>query len=107
MTVTRDTVRRAVRSDAAATEQIPLVLLPTDTVVFTDGTPAPYRVNTTATADGIDVRRGAALIRIRWGTARTASLRFGSSTYFRDARRLVHVLRVPHDGSIDVGITCG
>ncbi|WP_220505642.1 hypothetical protein [Microbispora sp. H10830] len=106
VTVTRDTVRRAVRASGAVTEQIPLVLLPTDTLVFTDGTPAPYHANTTATADGIDVRRGAALIRIRWGTARAASLRFGSSTYFRDARRLIHVLRVPHDGSVDVVITC-
>ncbi|WP_198654605.1 hypothetical protein, partial [Nocardia aurea] len=99
--------RRSVRSTAAATEQIPLVLLPTDTLTFTDGTKAAHGGSTNATADGLDVRRGDTLIRFRWGGARPATLSAGSPTYFRDARRRFHALRIPHTGAIDVTVSLG
>ncbi|MFC7104979.1 hypothetical protein ACFQQB_33755 [Nonomuraea rubra] len=66
--ITRRTIRRTVRANAAATEQIPLVLRPDDVLTFTDGTRAAFGGSTTATADGFDVRRGRTTIRFRWGT---------------------------------------
>jgi hypothetical protein len=107
VTVTRNTVHRSVRATTAATEQIPLILHPTDTLTFTDGTRAAYGADVTATATGLDLRRGNTVIGIRWGTARTAVLRHGASTYLRDGKRLIHVLRVPHEGALDVTITLG
>jgi hypothetical protein len=104
VTVTRDTVRRSVRATTAATEQIPLILHPTDVLTFTDGTAAAYGTDTSATADGLDLRRGDAVIRIRWGATKPATLHNGTSTYLRDGKRRIHVLRVAHDGSIDVNI---
>ncbi|MET8050132.1 hypothetical protein ABZU75_21290 [Streptosporangium sp. NPDC005286] len=105
VTVTRDAVRRVVTTASPATEQIPLILHPTDRLTFTDGTAAPYGANTAATGDGLDLRRGDTVVRIRWGAARPATLRFGSSTYLRDAKQLIHVLRIPHDTGIDVTVT--
>ncbi|WP_329240490.1 hypothetical protein OG417_40525 [Actinoallomurus sp. NBC_01490] len=102
--ITRDTVRRSVRATSAATEQIPLILHPTDAVTFTDGTRARYGADTGATATGLDLRRGNVLIAIRWGTARPATLQHGASTYFRDGERLIHVLRIPHEGRLDTAI---
>jgi hypothetical protein len=105
VTVGRDSVRRTVRAASAATEQIPLIVHSGDVLAFTDGTPAAYGSDTTATADGLDMRRGDTVIRIRWSTARPVTLKHGSSTYLRDGKRLLHVLRVTHEGTIDVTIT--
>ncbi|MER6950965.1 hypothetical protein ABT294_43825 [Nonomuraea sp. NPDC000554] len=105
VTVTDGSVHRSVRAVTAATEQIPLILHPTDRLTFTDGTTAAFGGATSALADGLDLRRSRGVIRIRWGAARTATLSAGSLTYFRDGRRRFHALRVPHDGSIDVTIT--
>jgi hypothetical protein len=107
VTVTRDTVRRSIRATAAATEQIPLILQPTDVLVFTDGTAAAYGADTAASADGLDLSRGDVVIRFRWGTALTATLRSGASTYLRDGKRRIHVLQIPHDGRVEVTITTG
>ncbi|GAA3209494.1 hypothetical protein [Nonomuraea helvata] len=105
VTVADGLVRRSVRAGAAATEQIPLVVHPTDEVVFTDGTAAPYGGSVTATADGIDLRRNGVVIALRWGTPRKATFGVTSVSYLRDGKRRLHVLRVPHDGAIDVTIT--
>ncbi|MGI5228028.1 hypothetical protein [Actinoallomurus sp. CA-142502] len=102
--LTHDTVRRSVQATSAATEQIPLILHPTDKVTFTDGTRATYGADTGATATGLDLRRGNTVIAIRWGTARPATLQHGASTYFRDGERLIHVLRIPHGGRLDTVI---
>ncbi|MFC0629312.1 hypothetical protein [Kribbella deserti] len=89
---------RKVTAAPAATEQIPLVLQPEDEVVFTDGTRVPYNESRTVTAAGLVLRRGGAVIRIDWGTARTATLTATTRTYLRDQRRRVHMLRIPHTG---------
>jgi hypothetical protein len=47
------------------------------------------------------------VIRFRWGTALTATLRSGASTYLRDGKRRIHVLQIPHDGRVEVTITTG
>ncbi|RZT20814.1 hypothetical protein EV649_3967 [Kribbella sp. VKM Ac-2569] len=94
-------VSRRVTATSAATEQVPLVLQPGDEVVFSDGTVVPYGETRTATADGIVIRRGRATITITWSGRRTATLSTSSRTYLRDQRRRVHVLRIPHDGSLE------
>jgi len=94
-------VSRRVTATGAATEQIPLVLQPGDEVVFSDGTVVPYGETRTASADGIVIRRGAATITITWSARRPATLSTSSRTYLRDQRRRVHVLRIPHDGSLE------
>ncbi|MBB5139874.1 hypothetical protein HNP84_009638 [Thermocatellispora tengchongensis] len=104
VSVSRNSVRRVVTATSAATEQIPLILHPTDVVSFTDGTPVAYGANATATANGLDLRRGRSLVSIRWGAARAVNFRFGSSSYMRDGKRLLHVLRVPHEGALDVTV---
>jgi hypothetical protein len=98
------TLRRTVHATTAATEQIPLVLQPGDRVAFTDGTPVGYNTSVSASADGIVIRRAGAVISIRWGTARAATVSTSTRTYLADAKRRVHVLRVPHAGDIDVTI---
>ena len=105
LTFTDTQVRRTVRATADATEQIPLVLRPTDTVAFTDGTTVAYNTTVTATADGIAIHRAGATVTIGWATARSATLSTSTRTYLADATRRVHVLRVPHSGDIDVTIT--
>ncbi|WP_431926183.1 hypothetical protein [Nonomuraea jabiensis] len=105
--VTRRTVRRTVTANAAATEQIPFVLHPTDVLTFTDGTQAAFGGTTTATADGLDLRRGRTTIRLRWSTPLQATLAAGSVRYFRDGARRFHALRIPHQGTFDLTVSLG
>jgi hypothetical protein len=102
--LTDRSVRRTVHATTAATEQIPLVLRPSDTVAFTDGTPVAYNTTVTAVADGLVLRRAGATIAIRWGVPRRATIATSTRTYLADATRRVHVLRIPHDGDIDVTV---
>ncbi|MEV1176328.1 hypothetical protein, partial [Nonomuraea sp. NPDC049784] len=105
--VTRQTIRRTVTANAAATEQIPLVLQPEDVLTFTDGTRATFGGSTTATADGFDVRRGRTTIRFRWDTPLQATVAAGTVRYFRDGARRFHALRVPHQGTFDLTVILG
>ncbi|MEV1238534.1 hypothetical protein ACIBO2_45010 [Nonomuraea sp. NPDC050022] len=105
--VTRRTIRRTVKANAAATEQIPLVLHPTDVLTFTNGTQATFGGSTTATADGFDIRRGRTTIRFRWGTPMEATVAAGSVRYFRDGARRFHALRIPHQGTFDLTVIVG
>jgi hypothetical protein len=97
-------LRRTVHATTAATEQIPLVLRPGDRVAFTNGTPVAYNTTVSATADGIVLTRAGATVTIRWGSARPATLSTSTRTYLKDAARRIHVLRIPHDGDLDVTI---
>lgn len=97
-------VKRRVTATGAATEQIPLVLQPDDEVVFSDGTVVPYNQTRTATADSIVIRRGRATITITWQAPRPATISTSSRTYLRDQRRRVHVLRIPHNGTLETVI---
>ncbi|MBA4863783.1 hypothetical protein H1V43_20870 [Streptomyces sp. PSKA54] len=105
VTVTRQTVRRVVTAHSPGSEQIPLVIHPSDKVTFTDGTEAAYGKATTAPADGLTLRRGNTTILIRWDAMRTASLTGGSTTYLRDGARRTHMLRIPHPGALRLTIT--
>jgi hypothetical protein len=106
LTVNQTSLVRAVRATGSATEQVPLVLLPTDTVTWSTGTNVTYNANSSATARSLTVKRGTATIVVSWGTTnRAATLSTSSRTYLRDAKRRVHVLRVPHGGSLDVTVT--
>ncbi|ONI68493.1 hypothetical protein BWI15_36480 [Kribbella sp. ALI-6-A] len=106
LVTSHDTVSRRVTATSAATEQIPLVLQPGDEVVFSDGTRVPYNESRTATADGLTVKRGRSTITITWSGTRPASLSTSTRTYLRDQRRRVHVLRIPHDGTLATTIHC-
>jgi hypothetical protein len=97
-------VIRRVTATSVATEQIPLVLQPDDEVVFSDGTTVGYNQSRTATADAITIRRGAATIIISWSGTRTATLSTSTRTYLRDQRRRVHVLRIPHEGTLETTV---
>nr|WP_055502137.1 hypothetical protein [Nonomuraea pusilla] len=105
--VTRRTIRRTVTANAAATEQIPLVLQPGDVLTFTDGTEPAFGGSTAATADGFDLRRGGTTIRFRWGVPLQATLAAGSVRYFRDGARRFHALRIAHQGTFDLTIILG
>jgi hypothetical protein len=107
LTLATNVLTRAVRATTAATEQIPLVLLPDDVVSFTDGTPAPYNQSVSTTADGITIHRGQTVVTVAWGQARPVTLTTSTRTYLRDARRRIHVLRIPHAGTIDVSVAAG
>ncbi|MEV0611957.1 hypothetical protein AB0I81_01460 [Nonomuraea sp. NPDC050404] len=102
--VTPGTIRRTVRANAPATEQIPLIVQPGDVLTFTDGTRATFGGSTTATADGFDLRRGRTTIRFRWGAPLEATVAAGSVRYFRDGARRFHALRIPHQGTFDLKI---
>jgi hypothetical protein len=105
LTLNRWSVVRAVKATTAATEQIPLVLQPTDTVTWSTGVKAAYNTTSTATATGLTVTRGTSTLRITWGAARPATLSTSTRTYLRDARRRVHPLRIPHQGTLTVTYT--
>ncbi|NWF25560.1 hypothetical protein HW130_04660 [Streptomyces sp. PKU-EA00015] len=107
VTVTRQTVRRVVTTGSAATELIPLVVHPADGVTFTDGTSASYGSATTATADGLTLRRGRTTVQIRWAAVRTASLTAMPTTYLRGGARRAHLLRIPHDGTLHLTVGFG
>jgi hypothetical protein len=104
LTLARDAVTRAVRATSAATEQIPLILLPGDAVTFANGTTAGFNRTTSAATTGLTIRRGAAVITISWGTTLNATLSATTRTYFRDAARRLHVLRIPHGGTLTTRI---
>lgn len=107
VTVAGQTVRRVVTAGSAATELIPLVVHPADRMAFTNGTAASYGSATTATADGLTLRRGRTTVRIRWQVPRTASLTATSTTYLRGGARRAHLLRVPHDGTLHLTVGFG
>ena len=102
LTLNRTSLVRSVRASGAATEQVPLVLLPTDTVTWSTGAAVTYNTNASATATRLTIRRGTRTITISWATSRAATLSTSSRTYLKDAKRRVHVLRVPHSGALDV-----
>ena len=104
LVIGRASVTRRVTATTAATEQIPLVLQPGDEVVFSDGTRVPYNESRTASADGLVIRRGRTRISITWTGIRAASLSTSTRTYLRDQRRRIHVLRIPHDGTLETTV---
>lgn len=105
LTITRNTVTRAVQATTTATEQIPLILQPGDTVRFADGTPLAYGANASATASSLRIRRGRAAIEIDWGTALPATIEATATTFLRDGKRRLHILRIPHGGQLTTTIT--
>jgi hypothetical protein len=74
--------------------------VPGDVVTFANGATAPYNATTSATATGLTIRRGPTVITITWDRTATATLTTSTRTYFRDGRRRVHVLRIPHGGQL-------
>ncbi|MDX3502471.1 hypothetical protein PV689_11145 [Streptomyces sp. ATCC51928] len=98
-------VRRSVRASSSATETVPLILKASDRVVFGNGTTVPWGGSASATATGLDLHRGPGVVRIRWGAARAASVAAASIRYLRDGSRRMHILKIPHSGSIEVSIT--
>jgi hypothetical protein len=97
-------VQRSVRATSSATETVPLVLRASDRVVFTDGTTVPWGGSAAATATGIDLHRGSGVVQIRWGGPRAATIAAASIRYLRDGSRRMHILKVPHGGSINVTV---
>ncbi|GAA3566511.1 hypothetical protein GCM10022222_58020 [Amycolatopsis ultiminotia] len=107
LTLTKNTVTRAVKGTTALTEQVPLVLKPTDSVSFADGSPAGFGKTSSATTDALVIRRGDTTIRIGWGTALAAKVVATDVTILREGGRRLHVLRVPHPGTLTTTITLG
>jgi hypothetical protein len=64
----------------------------------------PYNESRTATAEGLTLKRGRTTITISWSGPRTASLSTSTRTYLRDQRRRIHVLRIPHDGTLETTV---
>lgn len=99
-------VIRIVRAATDAVEQIPLILHPTDELLFDDGTSVPYGQTTIGTATGIVLRRDSTTIKISWGAAYPVTLASTTTTFLRDERRRLHVLRIAHPGRMTTTITC-
>jgi hypothetical protein len=105
LTITQDSVTRAVQGTSALTEQIPLVLRLGDQVSYASGTPVVYNQNTSSTTTGLVIRRAGVTVTIDWGIALPATVTTTSVTFLRDAARRLHVLRVPHGGTLTTTIT--
>jgi hypothetical protein len=105
LTLNRTSLVRAVKATSSATEQVPLVLLPTDTVTWSTGVKITYNTNSSATASSLTIRRGAATIVIGWGSSRGATVSTSTRTYLKDAQRRIHMLRIPHSGTLTVTYT--
>ncbi|MEV6609800.1 hypothetical protein [Kutzneria sp. NPDC051319] len=105
LTITRNTVTRAVQGTSMLTEQVPLVLKPTDIVTFAGGAPVVFGQNSSATATWLMIRRGTSTITIEWGCGLAASVTATDVTILRTGGRRLHVLRVPHGGTLTTTIT--
>ncbi|WP_345639882.1 hypothetical protein [Streptomyces tremellae] len=103
----RTWVPRAVRGTGRLTEQVPPVLLPTDTARFGDGTPVPYGEDAGASAEGLVVRRGGTSVTVEWGRAPAATVEATDVTLLRGGARRIHVLRVPHGGTLTTVVRAG
>ncbi|TDE13035.1 hypothetical protein [Jiangella asiatica] len=76
-------------------EQVPLVLRPHDDVRWSTGGAAVYGEAAAATATGMTITRGGVTLSIDWGGPAAATVAPTTRTYFLDASRRLHVLRVP------------
>ncbi|AJE38757.1 hypothetical protein [Streptomyces nodosus] len=96
-------VERSVRAVSSATETMPLILKESDRVVFSNGTIVPLGGSASATATGVDLHRGPGVVHIRWGEPHPATIAAASIKYLGGTRRM-HILKVPHAGTIDVTV---
>ncbi|MGW5171633.1 hypothetical protein ACWEQ1_30160 [Streptomyces nodosus] len=96
-------VERSVRAVSSATETMPLILKESDRVVFSNGTIVPLGGSASANATGIDLHRGPGVVHIRWGEPHPATIAAASIKYLGGTRRM-HILKVPHAGTIDVTV---
>ncbi|WP_168217707.1 hypothetical protein [Occultella kanbiaonis] len=94
--LTDDGLVREITATMDAVEQVPLVLMPSDDLRWSDGTRAEYGTAATAVATSATLTRGDVSLVIDWGTAVEVSLAPTQRTYFADGRRRAHMLRVPH-----------
>lgn len=88
VTVFADRIIRSVRANAAATEQIPLVVRDSDVLELDQR--------------GLTLTRGRVVLRFDWAAALEPALRPASITY---PGRRMHILTVPHNGSITVTVS--
>jgi hypothetical protein len=104
LTLAADGVTRAVTGAGSATEQIPLVLRPSDIVKWGNGATAPHNSTSSANTTSLTVTRGAVIVTITWDHAVTATLSGTSRTFFSNQLRRTHMLRIPHGGQLTTRI---
>jgi hypothetical protein len=104
LTLAPDAVTRAVTGAGSATEQVPLVLRPSDTVRWGTGATAPHNSTSSANTTSLTIQRGAVTVTITWDHAATATLSGSSRTFFRNELRRTHMLRIPHGGQLTTRI---
>lgn len=101
-------------TDAAAQEQLPLVLHASDTVSLLasvssgsqqGGTAVAYGGSTSASASGLLIRRGGVSLRVDWGRDLDVQVLARKQVYFRAADRRLHALLLPHTGPLEIRIT--
>lgn len=102
--VSATSLLRRVDAGGPATEQIPLVVHPDDEMFFGDGIPVNYGTESHAESRKFTLRRNSTAITIEWEVVRPASLSATSTTFLRDQRRQLHVLRVAHLGHLSTTI---
>ncbi|MGP4114283.1 hypothetical protein ACTWP5_25660 [Streptomyces sp. 4N509B] len=94
--VLRDSsITKRITATSDATEQVPLVLRASDRLTWIDGG-GRVEVGATTRARGLLVRRGRVTLAIRWERRLPATVTALERTYFADASRRAHVLRVAH-----------
>ncbi len=104
LTLGVDRVTRSVNAGGPATEQIPLVLRPSDTVTFGNGVTAPHNTTASANTTSLTVRRGAVTMTITWSQQATVTLSGTGRTFFANQLRRTHILRIPHGGQLVTNI---
>ncbi|ACQ81921.1 hypothetical protein Bcav_3679 [Beutenbergia cavernae DSM 12333] len=86
---------REITTAAGGVEQVPLVLRADDVVTWASGDGAAVGAPSSAHTSGIAVRRGDVTLTIDWEVDADATLTPTERTYFADASRRAHMLRVP------------
>jgi hypothetical protein len=104
LTLATGSVTRAVNAGGSATEQIPLVLRPSDTVTWGTGASAPHNATSSANTTSLTIHRGAVTVAITWDHQATATLSGTSRTFFSNQLRRTHMLRIPHGGQLTTRI---
>ncbi|SEF11952.1 hypothetical protein [Jiangella alba] len=87
---------REITTSLDASEQIPLVLRPGDDVRWSTGAEVAFGAPAAASATSLAITRGNVTLTVDWGAAADATVTPAARTYFLDASRRLHLLRVPH-----------
>jgi hypothetical protein len=98
---------RTVSAPSSATEQIPLLLRQGDAMQWLGGgSGSPiWGQNSATTASGLSLTRNGVTMQLTWSDSANVTLSDTARTLFEDGDRRQHILRIPHPGTLSLGVS--